>query len=166
MYKGDSAKNYAVPDNCDFNAMEAIRERTFKFPIYLTTAPLANFSQTLNTSRSGDILSWTGCQVMLLSSYIEAAPGKEETFKNTLVFFRDRKPSPVVTFFLSVFFIIKKPRLIKYFTLNDWFIISKWLIKNAYTYFRLNRYLSSQQNVYDFLLEKTQLRYAESKEKP
>lgn len=155
LYRGKFAKNYTIPDSCDFSIIEGVRERTFEFPIYLKRKPLANFAQTLQTSRSGDSLIWTSSQLLLLGSFIQAAGDQQKTFKETLVFYRKGKPAPVASFFLAVIFILKDPLFIKYFNLSDWLIFSKWLLKNGFKLPRLKKRLKSQQAVYACLLQNT-----------
>jgi glycosyltransferase involved in cell wall biosynthesis len=157
VFRGKLSESYLVPDNCDFNAMEAIRERTFKFPIGLNHKPLANFAQTITTNRSGIAYKWTACQIMLLSSFIEAHDNKNAIFKKTLAYYRSQKPSPIINFFLATTLLLKKPQYLKYFTFNDWIKISKWLVKSYFIYGKLGEYLLAQQNVYTFLLQKTHL---------
>ena len=155
MYRGKFAKNYIIPDSCDFGIMEGVRERSFKFPIYLESKPLANFSQTQQTNRSEDPLVWTSGQLLLLGSFIQRSGHQKKTFKKTLAFYRRGEPPPVTNFFLVAVFILKDLSFMKYFNLNDWFIISKWLLKNSFKLSRLKKHLESQQEVYDCLLQHT-----------
>jgi glycosyltransferase involved in cell wall biosynthesis len=155
IYRGNQAPGFIIPDNCVFGIMEAVRERSFTFPIYLVSKPLANFSQTILTHRSNKSWIWTFSQTMLLSSFISTSADQEKTFKELLLFYRDQKPSPVTSFFLSVVFFIKKPHLVKLFTIKDWFIISKWIIKNVFNRSNIKNHLKGQKNVYNFLLNNT-----------
>ena len=157
LYRGKFAKNYTIPENCEFSMIEGVRERVFNYPIYLNHKVLANFSLTKQSARSEDLLSWASGQVLLLGSFIEASANPQSTFKNLLAVYRKQHPTPVATFFLVIFFILKKPGLIRYFNLKDWLYICKWLIKNAKTFSLLKGDLQARQNLYAFLLEHTAL---------
>jgi glycosyltransferase involved in cell wall biosynthesis len=155
IYKGAEAANYSIPDDCEFSIIEPVRERLFKFPIYLVIKPMANFSHTISTSRSNQKWVWTACQAMLLSSFIEAADASQQKFKETLAAYRQQEPSPLSNFFVAIFFILKKPSLCKFLTLKDWLIINKWLIRNIFNILKIKAYLKNQQNVYTFLKANT-----------
>lgn len=155
MFRGRNAKNYAIPDSCELSIIEGVRERTFDFPIYLLRKPLANFSLTFQTNRSKDPIIWTGSQIMLLASFIQGAENKHKAFEEALAHYRKKRPTPVATFFLALIFIIKDFTLLKYFHLDDWIAISRWTIRHLFDFRRLQRYLASNHEVYDFLLVNT-----------
>ena len=159
LYRGKFAKNYIIPDACDFNIMEAVRERTFEFPIYLTSRLLANFSQTLKTNRSDNTLFWTGGQILLLGSFIQASSNKNGLYSETLNAYRTQKPSPIANFFLANLFILKNKTLYKFFTIYDWMLIGKWLVINGYKLRHIKLYLTSQEETYQFLLKSTYHRF-------
>jgi glycosyltransferase involved in cell wall biosynthesis len=155
LYRGKLADRYIIPDSCDFSIIEGVRERAFEYPIFLSGKPLANFSQTLQTNRSNDPLSWTCSQLLLLGSFIEGANDKTTTFKETLAFYRGQRPSPLANFFLAALLILKQPRYLTFFNLTDWLVFGRWVIKNAFNLQQLKSRLASKQDVYRFLLEKT-----------
>jgi glycosyltransferase involved in cell wall biosynthesis len=159
IYRGEKAKDYLIPANCESAIIEHIRERTFKFPIFLSGEPLANFSQTLQTSRSDKSWIWTSCQIMLLASFVNTAKDYEKTFEETLSFYRRQKPSPVANFFLMLFFLGGKTKLLKYFSLNDWYVFSIWMIKNNLKLIKIQQYLKQNRNVYQFLQQHTSQLY-------
>ncbi|MHB8206938.1 glycosyltransferase family 2 protein [Mucilaginibacter sp.] len=156
IYRGKYAKNYQIPDNCDFSIIEGVRERTFEFPIYFNDNVLANFSLTMQSSRPNDLLSWSCSQIMLLGSYIQTTVDPKQTFKETLSFYRNQKPTPVANFFFVVIFILKDITLLTNFNLKDWYAVIKWTIKNWSTLWRIKQRLKRQQNVFNFLIEKTE----------
>ena len=162
LYRGSHASAYQVPENVLLNAVELIRERSFEHPIGLLQQPLANFAVTLDTNRSADPLVWIANQIMMLASYIETSPELAATFKNSLEFYRSHQPSPVANFFLANVFFLRKAECIKHLTLSDWFITGKWLIRNGHRLPFLKRYLKSQQNVNEYLMKQTNLRFKES----
>lgn len=162
LYRGDHANNYRIPENALFNAVELIRERSFEHPLYLNNKPLANFSKTLITNRTDDPYTWIATQVMMLGSFVQTADNKAQKFKESLTFYRQQKPSPVVNFFLANIFLLKERRLYKLFTLDDWLKTAKWLLRNGHKLFYIKKYLLSQTNTYNFLLRNTRMRYQES----
>lgn len=155
IYRGKKAGNYRIPDQCELSVIESVRERTFEYPIYLLSKPLANFSLTLQTNRSKDPIVWTGSQIMLLSSFIQGSGDKIKTFRDTLAFYRTNKPNPVSAFFLVLIFYIKDPSLLRYFHFSDWLAFIRWYFKNIFNFGRLRRYLRTNHEVYDFLLTNT-----------
>jgi hypothetical protein len=142
--------------------IEALRERTFAFPVCLNYKALANYSLTINTARANAPLIWTSGQLMLLSSFVQTSNKKHEAFKNTLIFYRKAKPSPVIAFFLAIIFFIKDFSLLGLFNTGDWLVIGKWLIKNFYKLNGLKKYLATHKNIYTFLIENTTRRYHEA----
>jgi hypothetical protein len=155
MYRGKNAGNYIIPDQCELSVIESVRERTFEYPIYMLSKPLANFSLTMQTNRSKDPIVWTCSQVMLLASFIQGSEDKIKIFRETLFFYRVNKPNPVSAFFLVFIFYIKDLSLLRCFHLNDWLAFGRWYFKNIFNFGRLRRYLSNNREVYDFLLKNT-----------
>lgn len=155
IFRGKNAGSYVIPDRCELSVIESARERTFEYPIYMLSKPLANFSLTLQTNRSKDPIVWTGSQVMLLASFIRGSDDKMKTFRDTLFFYRTNKPNPVSAFFLVLIFYIKDPLVLRYFQLRDWLAFGRWYFKNIFSFRRLRKYLGANQEVYNFLLTNT-----------
>ncbi len=162
LYRGSHAHRFTVPAATLLNAVELVRERSFKHPVYLISKPLANFAITRATSRSADPLAWIAAQVMLLASYLMQAPHLRQAFKESLHYYRKQRPTPIANFMLAIIFYIRKPSLLRYFNVSDWFACLKWLARNAYQLNRLKQILASQQQVFQYLLTHTAERYSES----
>lgn len=158
IFRGLNAKSYLIPNESLFDAVELIRERSFKHPIYLYSKTLANFSLSRFTNRSNNSWEWTACQVMMLSSFILSSENREKTFVDNYTFYRKQNPTPIVNFFLSILFYLKDLNLLKNFELRDWLIFSKWVLKNNFKIIRMKKYLESQKNVYLFLTVNTENR--------
>lgn len=159
LYRGQKAGKYRIPPQSDLDIIEGIRERSFDFPICLSGKVLANFAQTKQTARSSSLLDWTGDQVMLLGSFIQASGDQKRSFQELLLVYRKQTPTPVATFFLVVLYILKDRRLLASFNIRDWFHIAKWMLGNGLTLARLDERLQAQHEVYQFLLEQTADRY-------
>ena len=162
IYRVDLARNYIIPGNALFNAVELIRERSFEHPLCLINKPLANFAITKATHRSNDPYPWIANQIMLVASFVSTAKQKKEAFKLGLQYSRKQKPSPVPNLFLANLLILKDKNLYAFFSFKDWFIILKWLLSNGNKLSKLRTYLFEQKNVYAFLLENTRKRQNES----
>lgn len=162
MYRSANAPAYIIPSEVKFDAIELVRERTFKHPIFLNSKILANFSVTRSSHRQGDNWKWIGCQVMQLSTFIVASGKTKESFDTALRYYRSQNPGTVTNFFLANMLYIRQNSLYNYFTFYDWYIITKWLLKNNTVLFKLKKYLASQTGVYNFILTKTRDRYNES----
>ena len=162
LFRAPKSEKYAIPDNCDFNIMESVRERTFTFPIYLVKQPLANFANTLETSRNQSNIIWTASQTMLLASIVLSNSNPQREFSALLNHYKLQKPSPLIVFFLANFLFIKKSALYTVFKLKDWYYISKWLVKNCHKFNSLKKQIISQNNIFEFLIEKTRERNLEA----
>jgi len=159
IYRTHHATDYIVPDNSLLNAVELIRERAFEHPLCLNCKPLANFAITLQTYRSNDAYLWTGTQIMLFASFVMAAPNPEEEFQKSLGRIRLQRPNPVAIVFLANLFLIKRAGWYRYLTFSDWIVVSRWLLRNGSKVKYLQQYLLSQNEMYQYLLDKTLLRY-------
>lgn len=162
IYRGKNAKNYLIPEESLFDAVELIRERSFKHPIYLNSKILANFSITTLTNRNSDSWKWTACQAMLIASLIACSGNRVKTFQDTLSYYRLQKPSPVPVFFIANLFLIRNKSLYRYFNIFDWLTFIKWILGNGFKSANIKQYLLSQKNVYQFLLKNTCQRSNES----
>jgi glycosyltransferase involved in cell wall biosynthesis len=152
IYRSAHAARYRIPENSLSDAVELIRERTFGHPIRLVAKPLANFSQTIQTSRSKKAWEWSGTQVLMLSSYLHSFPDPEAKFKEMLTYYRNLKQNKSLIFFLANLFFLKKRTLYFQFSITEWLKIAKWCLKNLTP---LRSYLQKQDNVHQFLLERT-----------
>jgi glycosyltransferase involved in cell wall biosynthesis len=162
IYKGGSAPNYIIPENTLFDAVELVRERSFEHPICLFHKPLANFSRTLKSSRSGDAGKWIGSQMMMVGSFLAAAPDKNEAVKTLLNHYRQRKNSSLPNFFLATLFILNKPSWLAYLNFRDWLLFCKWGLRNFHRLPSIRNYLKTQKNVYHFLLKNSEKRFREN----
>lgn len=163
LFRGKNASNYVIPEKTLFNAVELIRERSFDHPILLNYKPLANFSLTIDTSRSNNPYPWITTQIMMLASFIETSPNPQKTFADSLYFHRNQKPNPVIIFLLANSLIIRDVSFYKHFNIKDWFAITKWIIRNGTRLNYIKSYLKSQTDTYTFLLRQTRIRYQEAK---
>jgi hypothetical protein len=60
--------NWLTPPDIPVDVTEHFRERVLPHPILLVNAPLVNFAQTRQSSRSGKNQLWGSYQVLLISS--------------------------------------------------------------------------------------------------
>jgi glycosyltransferase involved in cell wall biosynthesis len=164
VYRNNGSGNNQVPKGTLLNAVEAVRERSFKHPIAVLAKPLANFAITLSTNRSADKTEWIATQVMLLASYVLTAPNKYEAFDTALAHHRMLKPSPIANFYLANAWIIKDEQLKGCFTIKDRLFLFKWLIKNAIFLGKIKGYIKNNQQVYNYLLEQTGTRFKQSRQ--
>ncbi|GAB2698914.1 hypothetical protein GCM10027037_24130 [Mucilaginibacter koreensis] len=162
IYRAHKAAEYQAPPSSDSSAIELIRERAFKFPMGLHAQPLANFSDTIHTSRTQVTWIWTLNQVMVLNSFIITAPHPEDSFKSSLAWYRRQSPSPVANFLLAVMLLNVNSHFLKHFNVKDWMVAVKWLLKNGRHLSKMKRYLNEHQTVNQFLMQETSKRYAAS----
>jgi len=162
VYRPAELAGSLIPDNTLFNAIEAIRERSFKHPIALLASPLANFAITLSTNRSASATEWIATQVMLLASFVNTAPDKKQAFAATLAHHRKLTPSPIANFYLANKWVIKDYSLNQLFTVKDRLFLMKWIIKNSFIISKIKRYIDDHQAVYQYLIEHTKNRFTET----
>jgi len=75
-----SSRAARVPASTPFDVIEPVRERLLSGGWLLLPSPLANFSVTLQTSRSVDRSAWTRSQLLVAASYFLAThPSPEES---------------------------------------------------------------------------------------
>jgi glycosyltransferase involved in cell wall biosynthesis len=156
LYKGGKARDYQIPPGSLSNAVELIRERVFKHPIFFNATVLANFSQTLETSQSKNMETWTGTQIMMLASYIKSSDNVKEEFRYLLHFYRGFRPSPIPVFFLANCFYLKRPSLLLTLNVADWIITLRWCAANIFNINRLRKYLKQQGETWRYLIAHTQ----------
>jgi glycosyltransferase involved in cell wall biosynthesis len=154
IYRGDKAAQYSIPESTLSNAVELVRERCFEHPIFLQSKPLANFSYTIASSQSRNIVKWTGTQMMMLSSYLAKSSDKKRKCLTLLSYYRNNRPSPVPVFMLSIFF-LREWRLLSCLNISDWLICIRWFVANFFHIPRLRPYLKSQQQTWTFLKNRT-----------
>lgn len=164
VYRKGMTTGCIVPDNVLLNAIEAVRERAFQYPIALLAKPLANFAITISTNRSADANKWIATQIMLLASYINASPDPENTFAASLIYHRKLRPSPIANFYLANSWLIRNKSLNRYFSFSDILFSLKWGIRNCLSIKKIHRYINDNRAVYDYLLLHTKQRFKEARE--
>lgn len=162
MYRGINSRKYLIPNETLLDAVELIRERSFKHPIYLKNKVLANFSITTFTNRSKDQWKWTANQVMLIGSLVMTSKNKKKEFQEALSYYHKQKPTPVINFYLLIIFYLKDYSLLRFFKPHDWFVFCKWILRTNINLIKLKKYMNSQKNVYQYLLDHTQNRHKAS----
>lgn len=162
LYRSKGAIDHRVPETTLFNAVEAVRERSFKHPIALLAKPLGNFAITLSTNRSSDKNEWIGTQVMLLASYVIASPNPEKAFMESLNYHKVNRPSPLALFYLANLWLIKNKKLYSYLTFKDNLFLIKWALGNITSIGKIKKYVVRHQDVYSFLSDHTKQRFLEA----
>jgi glycosyltransferase involved in cell wall biosynthesis len=122
-------RDYALPSNLPFNAMEAFRERMIPHPLLYVPRPLAVFSKTLKTHRSRSHSEWTAVQTMLAATFLKYA--RYDRNKLVGIFKEARAKSPPVTNVLLLAAIVESEcrGLLHHSVLKDWFMMLRSVIR-------------------------------------
>jgi hypothetical protein len=89
VMRADHLPAYAIPNECPFNFIEQVRERSFRYPIALIRKRLANWTWTMETSRPSSLSRSLAMQVMLVGTFL--CHSKRDRFALRRVFSRARK---------------------------------------------------------------------------
>jgi hypothetical protein len=146
---------YGIPDNCPFNLIEQIRERTFRYPIVLLRRKLANWTLTTTTARPSNFGQTTAVQIFLATSFL--ACNHERRFSMLRIWQRSRRRNQRTTIIL-VLAILSKPELwhlLRFSRPSDYFWCFVDLCKQPLGYPSALFYCWKLRNLGDFLRTKT-----------
>lgn len=156
--------NYAVPDRTPFEAAEAVRDRTFHYPILFLPQVLANFAITRETSRSKNRGTWGQIQSLLIASFFKYVPMEEDTLRGVWYQARSQVPRSTATLFFAASICRECRKIVKYATLEDWIFFIASCLKRPSISWRVFKSISSHRELWDFLNQHTALRVREAQQ--
>ncbi len=156
---GDLFATPAVP----IAAVELFRERAFPHPLLLVTAPLANFSITLQSARSQDVGEWAEVQTALAATFLKHA-GYDAVRLGEIWAAARAQRAPATSTLLFVGLVEPACRsILRHATAADWLRLTRGLIRRPGVLRRVLRSRESHSEWWRFLERHTAARFEEAR---
>ncbi len=137
LVRSDHLEELRVPDSTPFSAVEAVRERRFRFPILFVPTPLANFALTRTTSRGNDRTLWGQAQALLAASFFRHVHLAPEILRDVWEAARRSSP-PTTNALISSGLLERRARYtLKYARVRDWVRFVASLVRRPLTTLRV-----------------------------
>lgn len=154
--------NFATPP-VPIAAVEPFRERAFPHPLLLVTAPLANFSITLQTARSQNAGEWAEVQTALAATFLKHAGYDAARLGEIWAAARAQRPPGTSTLLLAGLVEPACRPLLRHATSLDWLRLARGLIRRPGVLRRVLRSRVSHPDWWQFLEQHTAARFAEAR---
>jgi glycosyltransferase involved in cell wall biosynthesis len=164
LIRSQSIEDYIVPEETPFEAMEAVRERTFPFPILFVPHVCANFAITQTTSRSNNRVVWAQMQTMLIASFCKHTPIETSEMKQFWSGMRSKVARSTNGLFFAALICTECRNLLHYATLGDWLFFIASCIKRPFLAFTIFQSVEKYPQIWEFLDQKTSDRVKEVKQ--
>lgn len=155
VLRSKNAPDCIIPDECPFNFIEHVRERTFRYPIVLIRRKLANWTWPLRTSRPSGLALSIAMQVMLANSFL--LHGKRHKFQILRLWAtaRRRKQRHLIIFALAIFLSVRLWPLFRYLKVADiaWLCVD--FVKHPFATLGSILHMRRLANLHIFLKDKT-----------
>lgn len=166
LVRSQSADRYKTPDHTPFEGAEAIRERTFHFPILFVPHVCANFAITRESSRSKDTVTWTRLQVLLAGSFLRHLPYTPSDLKQIWQNARQKTPKSITTLFFTAFFCPDCLPILKGATPADGFFFLAYCLRHPIIAWKISRTIATYPELWCFLDQHTAARSQEQTASP
>ncbi|XGV97091.1 MAG: glycosyltransferase family 2 protein [Leptolyngbya sp. BL-A-14] len=164
LVRSQSANRYKTPDHTPFEGAEAIRERTFHFPILFVPQICANFAVTRQSSRSNNTLIWAQLQTLLAGSFLKHVPLTPSDLLQVWHQARCKTPKSTTTLFFAALACPGCFSILKYASLSDWLFFFAYCLKHPITVWKTSRAIATYPELWQFLDEQTAARSREKEE--
>jgi len=162
LIRSGNGEDYRIP-HVPFATIEMFRERCFPHPLLLVRKPLANFSVTLKSERTNDLLvDWGEATAVLAASFFRYAPWSRTQIKELYLKGRKKKPPGAGTMLSAA---ILEPKLRFLFRQASLKEILRWaagLTKRPVLIYRLLFSRNRHPEWWSFLEKHTQERFLEN----
>jgi glycosyltransferase involved in cell wall biosynthesis len=118
-----------VTTACPVDVIENIRERGFRYPLALVTAPVANFALTRTTARSLRRSVWVETQALLASAFFEYVPLSSDDEAKLWASRRSSHP-PATSLLFFVAWHRRAVRFLRHATMSDWWIFLRGCVRH------------------------------------
>ena len=162
MFRTREARNYATPPETPFILTEALRERSYPHPILQVPQPLAHFSLTRDSARSGDRATWIQAQVLLVGSFFKNVHPGDSTLQQVWQEARSGPAKSIVTLILAALSIRSCRYILKFATMGDWMYFVAFCFKRPLVCLRALRAVFLHKGSWEFLDRHTARRVEES----
>jgi hypothetical protein len=161
MMRSQSAADYTIPETTPFAPIEAVRERTFRFPILLVSKVCANFAMTQSTARASQLTEWAQVQTLLTASFFKHTQTEPEFIQQVWQAARSKPARSTNGLFFAAFLCKKCRNLLRYATFADWLFLIASSLKHPIETFRSLNAIKVHPEIWQFLDEQTAQRAQE-----
>jgi len=161
LVRSPSAGRYKTPDCTPFEAVEAIRERSFHFPILFVPRVCANFAITRQTSRSNNAVIWGQLQALLAGSFLRYVPLPPAELQQLWHHARCKTPQSTTTLFFAALICPENLSILTHATLADWVFFIGYCLKHPIAAGQILRAIAVYPELWQFLDQQTAARSAE-----
>lgn len=147
--------HYTIPPTTWFDFVESVRERVFDYPIMFVNQVLANFSLTIQTSRTKDLSAWNAWQIMLCGSYISSSRWERDKIRS--FWLQEGKVKYSHHYVLAACFYPGVRRVIRYAPLKAWIFCVLYYGKHFRLLLRTIKKVRHNPALKDFIDQNTRL---------
>lgn len=164
LVRSRSASWYRTPSHTPFEGAEAIRERTFHFPILFVPQVCANFAMTRQSSRSNNAVIWAQLQTLLAGSFLKYVPLNPFELKQIWQDARSKTPKSTTTLFFAALSYPDISHVLKYANFTDWLFFISYCLKHPVAAWQISQAIAAYPALWQFLDEQTAARSWEKAE--
>lgn len=157
LLRSRHANQYQIPDTTPFESMEAVRERTFPFPILFVPQVCANFAMTQTTARSSNPLPWAQMQVLLAGSFLHWNSLPPEELSQLWQWARSKPAKSTTTLFFAAFTCPGCWHLLQHARISDWLFFLGFCLKHPIAAWQTARAIDRYPELWQFLNQQTEL---------
>lgn len=141
LFRSIPGVQYVIP-GVPLASIEPCRERLFPHPIMLVSRPLAAFCQTLQSSRSDDLVEWGEMQAILAATFLATCPWSDERHRQLWTEARGQVPPGTTNLIMAALALPAARRTLKHARWSDWWIALRGFVRRPVLIVRL---LNSQR---------------------
>ncbi|WP_277127873.1 hypothetical protein, partial [Chlorogloeopsis fritschii] len=164
IVRSQFAKRYIIPSETPFAAIEAIRERTFPFPLLFIPQVCANFAITQTTSRSKNRAAWAQMQTLMITSFFKHTRMEAEVVKQFWSEMRTKTARSTNGLFFAALLCSECRNLLRYATLSDWLFFIGSSLKRPLLTLKVLQSVKTYPQLWDFLDRHTAARVEEARQ--
>lgn len=161
LFRSRRGDNYATP-LVPIALVEAFRERLFPYPLVYVPAPLAQFTRTRQTARSGDRTEWAIVQTMLAATFLKHARYSNAQIAELWTDARGRQPPATGTLLLATFLDEAVRSLRRHGRAGDWLRLARGVVRRPRLFSRVTHSRQRHPEWWAFLDQATATRFAEA----
>jgi glycosyltransferase involved in cell wall biosynthesis len=155
LWRSAEADRAIVPDWVTPSSMEAIRERSMRWPLLFHSRPLGNYAVTLRSVRDRDAWKYGRDQSILLASFCTALRDDPKTVRCVLDMLRGHSPySGHAALIASLAYQCARP-LLQHTRWRDWWYTLRSLVRRPVATMQLLRPTAEMRELADELTQRT-----------
>lgn len=161
LVRSSAASRYQTPDHTPFEGAEAIRERTFQFPILFVPQVCANFAVTRQSTRSGSSVIWAQLQTLLAGSFLRQVRLTPAELRQIWHQARHKTPKSTTTLFFAALACPGCGFSLRYASLADGLFFLAYCLKHPIAASQILRAIAAYPELWQFLDQQTAARSQE-----